>query len=117
MQQNDLMDLLMLEKKIYKMCIRDSFEHVGDSVYDLAAIAHRLNGVLNEFLGGLGRLVRLRSQIAHFICHNGEALAGRTGPVSYTHLDVYKRQPHCSQIQRSGACCWKCRRHFSACLP
>ena len=63
------------------MCIRDS-----DAVGHLAGKAH-LMGDHQHGDAGVGQLFH---QLKHFADHLGVEGAGR--PVSYTHLDVYKRQ-------------------------
>ena len=40
-------------------------------------------------------------------CWSSNALEGNTlDPVSYTHLDVYKRQDQCGRYGDGGACGW-----------
>ena len=55
---------------------------LGHLTDDLAAPLSHLDGVLNEALGGLRRLIGLGGQIAHLVGHHGKALAGGSGPGS-----------------------------------
>lgn len=45
----------------------------------LAAPLHGAHGGLNELFGLLGGVIGLGSQVAHLVCHHGEALAGISG--------------------------------------
>ena len=66
----------------------------------LAYSTHSRVRIASRSFGGL------RNHIVYEVdtswCENGDVIRGTINPVSYTHLDVYKRQPS-SSMQRSQA--------------